>query len=455
MSNSEQRQHQLRSLEKPHDVLVIGGGINGAVSAAALSATGASVALVDRLDFAGFTSQESSNLVWGGFKYLQTYEFALVRKLCRARNRLVDAYPSMIEPIDFLAVFDENAPFPRPLAVMGSYAYWAIGSFATRRPRPMRTSDIAAAEPVVDVSSVKGGLRYADAYLRDNDARFVFGFIRQAQQRGATVANYVEVTAADWDGHQWRVALRDVPSGATLEMTTRSIVNAAGPFIDTINTMLGVETDHKIALSKGIHLIVPHFGSGDRVLAFFDEDERLYYVIPMGERTCIGTTDTKVTDPDTHATDDDIEFLLRQINRRLTDAVDLTKDDVIATRSGVRPLAVTASSGDDTNDEPIDWLELSRNHQIELDADKRVVSIFGGKLTDCLNVGEEIVDELHSCNIVDVGAADLPTWFGEPAAEAREAIPTFAASAWLAISAASIIKRKISSTSFDEPDGII
>ena len=113
------------------DVAVLGGGINGAVTAAALSAAGVSVALVDRGDFSSFTSQESSNLVWGGFKYLQTYEFGLVRKLCKSRNRLIDAYPSQVEPIEFLATFDDASPYPVWLAGMGAATYWAIGGFAT------------------------------------------------------------------------------------------------------------------------------------------------------------------------------------------------------------------------------------------------------------------------------------------------------------------------------------
>jgi glycerol-3-phosphate dehydrogenase len=93
------------------DVLIIGGGINGAVSAAVLAGRGAKVALVDRGDFGGFTSQESSNLVWGGFKYLENYEFLLVRKLCMSRNRLVRAYPDNVKPIGFMAALDKSSPF--------------------------------------------------------------------------------------------------------------------------------------------------------------------------------------------------------------------------------------------------------------------------------------------------------------------------------------------------------
>ncbi len=117
------------------DVLIVGGGINGAVSAAVLAGRGASVALIDRGDFGAFTSQASSNLVWGGFKYLESYEIILVRKLCVSRNRLIKAYPDNIKPIPFLAALDESSPFPPWLAILGSTAYWAIGSFKTHPPR--------------------------------------------------------------------------------------------------------------------------------------------------------------------------------------------------------------------------------------------------------------------------------------------------------------------------------
>ncbi len=179
------------------DVLIVGGGINGAVSAAVLAGRGASVALIDRGDFGAFTSQESSNLVWGGFKYLETYEFMLVRKLCVSRNRLLKAYPDNIKSIAFLAALDNGSPHPPWLAVLGSTAYWGIGSFRTHRPRLLSADRIKQEEPIIDVSDVRGGIEYYDAVLTDNDSRFVFSFVRSAMDVGATAANYVELTGAD------------------------------------------------------------------------------------------------------------------------------------------------------------------------------------------------------------------------------------------------------------------
>ena len=125
------------------DVLVVGAGINGAVSAAALAGRGASVALIDRGDFGGFTSQESSNLVWGGFKYLENYELPLVFGLCRSRNRLMKAYPDNVREVSFLATLDHSAPYRPWFAALGATAYWGIGQFGTRRPRVFDAEQLA------------------------------------------------------------------------------------------------------------------------------------------------------------------------------------------------------------------------------------------------------------------------------------------------------------------------
>jgi glycerol-3-phosphate dehydrogenase len=130
------RDANIRRMRDGHfDVLVVGAGINGAVSAASLAGRGASVALIDRGDFGSFTSQESSNLVWGGFKYLENYELPLVFGLCRSRNRLMKAYPDNIKEIGFLAALDRGAPYPPWFAAVGATAYWVIGLFGTKPPK--------------------------------------------------------------------------------------------------------------------------------------------------------------------------------------------------------------------------------------------------------------------------------------------------------------------------------
>ena len=399
------------------DVAIVGGGINGAVTAASLAGRGASVALIDRADFGSETSQESSNLVWGGFKYLENYELPLVYKLCESRNRLMKAYPDNVAELSFLAALDDSSPYPPWFAALGATAYWGIGKFRTRPPKLHSAEAIKKTEPVIDTDGVRGGIEYRDAYLRDNDARFVFGFVRSAIEAGAAVANYVElVDAQRSDGH-WQLGLADLESGERLELKARTIVNAAGPYVDGLNSAWGVTTEHRIVYSKGIHLIVPRLTTTEhqRVLAFFDDSGRLFYVIPMGIRSVIGTTDTRTDDPRAGVTDDDRAFLLDQINKRLDLPKPLTTDDVIAERCGVRPLVVPNSGGDRTD---VDWTSLSRKHEIEVDRARSVISIFGGKLTDCLNVGAEVADAVE-----DLGRPlekDTGTWYGEPTSETRD-----------------------------------
>lgn len=398
------------------DVLVVGAGINGAVSAAALAGRGASVALVDRGDFGGFTSQESSNLVWGGFKYLENYELPLVFGLCRSRNRLMKAYPDNVREIGFLAVLDRSAPYAPWFAALGATAYWAIGLFGTRPPKLFDVDDVRREEPAIDTAAVRGAIQYQDAYLVDNDARFVFSFVRSALEAGASVANYVELVSAERRDDRWVATLRDVDGGDEFTTSARVIVNAAGPFVDDLNGQWGLTTEHRIVYSKGIHLVVPRLTTTrhDRVLAFFDDTQRLFYVIPMGRRSVIGTTDTRVDSPYTAVDDADRAFLLAQINARLALDRPLTVADVIAERSGVRPLVVRRGTGDRADAE---WTSLSRRHEIERDDDRCVVTIFGGKLTDCLNVGEEVAAEVEALGVPL--ERDLGNWYGEPARATR------------------------------------
>ena len=397
------------------DVAIVGGGINGAVSAAALAGRGLRVALLERNDFASFTSQESSNLVWGGFKYLENYELPLVFALCRSRNRLMKAYPTSITELRFLATLDASAPFPPWLAGIGTLGYWAIGQFATKPPRYRRPRSLQESEPIIDTSTASAGIEYADAYLKDNDARFVWGFVRSALDLGATAANYTTLSSAERSQGQWRIEALDTIGGRRLRLTATAMVNAAGPFVDQLNADWGVTTDHRIVYSKGIHLVVPRLTDSERVLAFFDDTQRLFYVIPMAHRSVIGTTDTRTTDPHEAITDDDRTFLLSQLNARLRLDRPLTVDDIIAERSGVRPLVV-ANDGDDRTD--IDWTSLSRKHEIEVDRARQLVTVFGGKLTDCLNVGEEVVDALAGTG---VEPGPERRWYGEPPTSERRA----------------------------------
>jgi glycerol-3-phosphate dehydrogenase len=409
------RQSNLKKLEaSAFDVLIVGGGVNGAVSAAALAAQGARVALIDRGDFAGFTSQQSSNLAWGGIKYLESGELGLVTKLCGSRNRLLRAYPSSVREVRFFVSIEKGFRRSRLTLFLGALLYWAIGRFFTRGPRLLSRDDIHREEPRVALLG-PGGFEYSDAYLVDNDARFVFNFVRAALDHGAIAANYVNALSSTRDAAgTWETRVRDEESGHEWTVRSKVLINAAGPYVDELNALNSEDTRHKHVFSKGVHLIVKRITPHNRVLTFFADDGRLFFVIPLGPVSCLGTTDTRVDSLPPRVDPADRAFILENVNKRLVLETPLTEADIIAERCGVRPLVVPKSSGGGK----VDWVALSRKHAVETNTASKHISIFGGKLTDCLNVGEEIADAAEALGV------ELPhrgrRWYGEPDDSIRE-----------------------------------
>ncbi|GGB95801.1 glycerol-3-phosphate dehydrogenase [Marinobacterium zhoushanense] len=402
------RARNLTRLEsETFDVLIIGGGINGAVSAAALSARGARVALIDRGDFAGETSSNSSNLAWGGIKYLESGELLLVERLCCSRNQLMRAYPSTVREMRFLTTLQRGFRKPAWMLYAGTLLYWALGRFHTRAPTLLSRADLKRREQVIDDSAAVGGVEYSDCYLHDNDARFTFNFIRTAMDYDCIAANYVEAVGFARDTRGWCIDARDRETGAPLQIRAQTLINACGPWADSVNAEAGIDTEYHHLFSKGVHLIVDRITDSNRILTFFASDGRLFFVIPMGPKTCIGTTDTQVDRPEATISEEDRHFILDNANHLLQLDKPLSDEDVIAERCGVRPLAVS-NQGDQT----ADWVRLSRQHRIDVDRLHRHLSIYGGKLTDCLNVGEEV------CRAVTELGVDLPyrkrKWYGEP-----------------------------------------
>lgn len=390
------------------DVLILGGGINGAVAASALAAKGVRVGLIDKNDFASCSSSNSSNLAWGGIKYLESGELLLVNKLCRSRNHLMRHYPSSVKEIRFFTTIRKGFRMPAFMVYLGAVFYWIIGAFYTRPPRYLSPKTIHREEPVVAMHNVVGGLEYSDCYLPDNDARFVFRFIRAGMASGCIAANYVEALNSEFSNGVWQTEARDVLGGAKFSIYSKVVINACGPYVDYYNQHIDQMTSHHHLFSKGIHLIVDQVMPHERVLAFFASDGRLFFVIPMGLKTCIGTTDTPVNSASVAVSEEDRQFVLDNANELLDLPKPLTRRDIIAERCGVRPLAVTTVDKDETKD----WLKLSRRHAINTDYEKGFISVFGGKLTDCINVGEEIVARVKELGIHVPD--EKQTWYGEP-----------------------------------------
>jgi alpha-glycerophosphate oxidase/glycerol-3-phosphate dehydrogenase len=401
---------KLKSLE--FDVLIVGGGINGAVSAASLAARGVRVALIDKGDFASGVSSNSSNLAWGGIKYLESHEYLLVNKLCKSRNHLMKQYPSTVKEIRFFTTIQRGFRFWPSFVFLGTIVYWLMGRCVTRPPRYVSAKAMEKAEPVINTSQASGGFEYSDCYLYDNDARFVFNFIRASLNYGCIAANYVESVAAKRENGQWLTTARDEVSGEAITIRSTTLINACGPYVDQVNQMTGEQTQYHHLFSKGVHLIVDRITDNLRVLTFFASDGRLFFLIPMGPKTCIGTTDTQVDSPVVSVSDEDRDFILSNANTVLDLEKPLTRADIIAERVGVRPLARKGKGG------VADWVELSRKHEIEVNKEDKYLSIFGGKLTDCLNVGNEVADKIARFGV----SVPYPEkkWYGEPGEELRE-----------------------------------
>jgi len=229
---------------------------------------------------------------------------------------------------------------------------------------------------------------------------------------GCVAANYVESLDAVRENDIWRISARDNISGKEFTIKSKVLVNACGPYVDTHNKFSNQKTEHQHLFSKGIHLIINRVTQEDRILAFFASDGRLFFVIPMGNKTSVGTTDTQVDNPEVSVTEEDRQFVLDNINELLDLERKITRDDIIAERCGVRPLAQKGGDG------IADWVKLSRKHAIDTNKNDKHLSIFGGKTTDCINVGNEISDLVQEMGIT------LPyknyIWYGEDSDAVRD-----------------------------------
>ena len=344
---------------------------------------------------------------------MESFEFFLVRKLCLSRNHLMRSYPSIVQEIRFYTTIEKGFRMPPWLIWLGTWLYWFIGNCYTMKPRYLMRKTVDVEEPVINTKNMSGGFEYSDAYLHDNDARFVFNFIRGALNYGCIAVNYMEALKCRREKDLWIVAVLDRISGKKMEIRSRLLINTCGPWADSVNAKSNITTLHRHVFSKGIHLIVDRISKNKRVLTFFADDGRMFFVLPMGAKTCIGTTDTKVDIPRPEVTDEDREFVLSNINKRLNLNKPLTVSDIIAERCGVRPLVVKGGS-----DHNRDWVQLSRKHEIEINPSMKHITVFGGKLTDCINVGEEVASLVKNLGV------DFPypskKWYGEPDSAIRE-----------------------------------
>lgn len=369
------------------DLAIIGGGINGCGIARDAAGRGNSVFLCEMNDLASGTSSWSSKLIHGGLRYLEYYEFRLVREALIEREVLWQIAPHIIRPLRF--VLPHHAGLrPAWLLRLGLFMYDHLGG---RRLLPAtRTVDLSrdpVGQPLARGRFTKG-FEYSDCFV--DDARLVVLNARDAADRGAVIRTRTRATEVKRQGDCWEVLLEDTVTGAKSSIQARALVNAGGPWVeDVLNRRAGVNAKAKVRLVQGSHIVVPKLYDHDRAYTFQNADGRIVFVIPFqNDFTLIGTTDRDYDgDPSkVKASTEEITYLCQSVNDYLAKAV--KPEDVVWAYAGVRPLYDDGAS---------EAKAATRDYVFEFDAPDGLplLSIFGGKITTYRRLSEEALERLE------------------------------------------------------------
>lgn len=373
----------------PFDVLIVGGGINGAGIARDAALRGLTVALVERDDFASGTSSRSSRLVHGGVRYLEHGFFHLVFESSRERRILLRIAPHLVHPLQFTWPVYDGARIPRWKLAAGLWLYDLLAAFRNvARHRTLSMAQVVAAEPKLRRSGLRGGATYFDAAT--NDARLTIANVMDSAAAGAAALNYAEVASLRFEGGRASGAeVRDRFTQETFHVRANAVVNATGPWTDTISRIEDPSSKPAVLGTKGVHVAVPAQRVGNRaaITMLARADQRVMFVLPGGSHTIIGTTDTETQEhPDqVRATRADVQYLLDGANAYFPEAK-LAPDDVVCAWAGIRPLIASGNSGDPAG--------ASRESAITV-GPRGVIAVTGGKLTTYRAMSEEVVDAVQ------------------------------------------------------------
>ena len=369
-----------------YDLLIIGGGINGAGIARDAAGRGLSVLLCEQDDLAAHTSSASSKLIHGGLRYLEYFEFGLVRKSLQEREVLLRAAPHIIRPLSF--VMPHN-PGLRPawLIRAGLFLYDHLGRrelLPGSQSVDLRTH---AAGQVLKPELTQGFL-YSDAWAED--ARLVVLNALDAYERGARILPHTRCVSARRDADLWDVTLQPAGPHPAQVVRCRALVNAAGPWVmNVLRESLGMTSRHRMRLAKGSHIVVRRLFEHDEAYLLQNPDKRILFAIPFErEFTLIGTTDVEYEgDPaDASITAAEVAYLCEMANRYFVHGI--SPADVIWSYSGVRPLLADAAAN---------LSAVTRDYLLDCDATSErapLLSVFGGKLTTYRRLAEEALDLL-------------------------------------------------------------
>lgn len=374
-----------RLAQHPFDLLVIGGGIIGAGIARDAALRGLSVALVEQGDFVSGTSSKTTKLIHGGIRYLEQFEFALVRQACRERRALLTLAPHLVKPLPFVIPVFRGGPRPAWKVRAGVTLYDWLAGPARLAPRQFySTQRLQALEPVMGESAICGGAQYHDAQM--DDVRLCLENVLGAAEHGAVVVNHARVTRFHW--HATRIAgaqVQDLVGPGSFVVRATVVVNATGPWADAVRRLADPQVSRIVRGTKGIHLVYPKLPLERALVLSAHRDGRIFFLIPWRGWTLIGTTDTDFdgAPEQARATAEDVAYLLEETNRLLP-RLRLTKDQIVTTFAGVRPLV---DQGD-----KVPW-HVSRGHLLHEDANG-LMTIAGGKFTTYRAIAEQVVDRV-------------------------------------------------------------
>ena len=369
------------------DLLIIGGGINGAGIARDAAGRGLRVLLVEQDDLASATSQWSSKLIHGGLRYLEHSEFRLVREALREREVLLRLAPHLVRPLNFVVPHDASM---RPLWMI-RVGLWLYDHLGGRETLP---GSKPLAFPHLEFSAgLKGDYRrgfvYADC--RVDDARLVVANALSARDKGAAIHTRTRCLGARREAGAWVVDIEDLATGMRRSVRAAGLVNAAGPWVtDVLAHIPGNRVKGAVRLVKGSHIVVRKVHSQGHAYLFQNDDRRVIFVIPFeNQYSLIGTTDVPVRNVDEaeRITGDEVEYLVRAANRFL--AKPLAASDVVWSYAGVRPLY---------DDGTADPSQVSRDYVTKVedeDGAAPLLTIFGGKITTYRTLAESVLGELE------------------------------------------------------------
>jgi len=370
------------------DIFVIGGGINGCGIARDAAGRGYSVCLAEMNDLASGTSSWSTKLIHGGLRYLEHYEFLLVRKALIEREVLLNMAPHIIWPMRFVLPHHKGLR-PAWLLRLGLFFYDHLGG---RKILPgTRVVDLksdVAGKPLKEEFST--AFEYSDCWV--NDARLVVLNAMDAQARGAEIHTRTKVIAANRVGAHWEITLQSTDTGATHRVCAKLIINAGGPWVDDIlQTSLGKNDAHNVRLVQGSHIVVRKKFDHPKAYFFQNADDRIFFAIPYEQDfTLIGTTDQDYEGAlsDVKISSEEIDYLCAGASQYFKEPV--TKNDIVWTYSGVRPLYDDGASKAQ---------EATRDYVLRMDGndeDPKVINVFGGKITTYRRLAESMLDEVES-----------------------------------------------------------